>query len=99
MDLMRHKDSVDEIVKTGKAIMDSKNQEERDILKVKICQSLRILFLYVRNKSKFVVFFCFRTGQDSVSLGKVWCCQSAKLGTLSPAGTSSVSCRSILGNP
>ncbi|XP_076019188.1 dystonin isoform X10 [Genypterus blacodes] len=35
MDIMRHKDSVDEIVKTGKAIMDSKNQEERDILMAK----------------------------------------------------------------
>ncbi|KAF7667067.1 hypothetical protein LDENG_00080080 [Lucifuga dentata] len=35
MDIMRHKDSVDEIVKTGKAIMDSKNQEEREVLKAK----------------------------------------------------------------
>ena len=34
MDIMRHKDSVDELVKTGKAIMDSKNPEEKEILKV-----------------------------------------------------------------
>lgn len=35
MDIMRHKDAVDEIVKTGKAIMNSKNPEEKEILKVK----------------------------------------------------------------
>ncbi|XP_029926299.1 dystonin isoform X3 [Myripristis murdjan] len=35
MDIMRHKDAVDEIVKTGKAIMNSKNQEEKEILKAK----------------------------------------------------------------
>lgn len=35
MDIMRHKDAVDEIVKTGKAIMTSKNPEEKEILKVR----------------------------------------------------------------
>ncbi|KAJ3610723.1 hypothetical protein NHX12_022814 [Muraenolepis orangiensis] len=35
MDVMRHKDSVDELVKTGKAIMHSKNPEEKEILKAK----------------------------------------------------------------
>lgn len=35
MDIMRHKDAVDEIVKTGKAIMNSKKPEEKEILKVK----------------------------------------------------------------
>ncbi|KAM3862819.1 dystonin [Diretmus argenteus] len=34
MDIMRHKDAVDEIVKTGKAIM-SKKQEEKEVLKAK----------------------------------------------------------------
>uniref|UniRef100_A0A8C4Z269 Dystonin n=1 Tax=Gadus morhua TaxID=8049 RepID=A0A8C4Z269_GADMO len=32
MDIMRHKDSVDELVKTGKAIMDSKSPEEKEAL-------------------------------------------------------------------
>lgn len=35
MDIMRQKDAVDEIVKTGKAIMTSKNPEEKEILKVR----------------------------------------------------------------
>ncbi|XP_070772625.1 dystonin [Enoplosus armatus] len=35
MDIMRHKDAVDDIVKTGKAIMNSKNPEEKEILKAK----------------------------------------------------------------
>ncbi|KAG7511563.1 dystonin isoform X3 [Solea senegalensis] len=35
MDIMRHKDAVDEIVKTGKAIMSSKKPEEKDILEAK----------------------------------------------------------------
>ncbi|TMS04779.1 hypothetical protein E3U43_009936 [Larimichthys crocea] len=35
MDIMRHKDAVDNIVKTGKAIMNSKNPEEKEILKAK----------------------------------------------------------------
>ncbi|XP_036979883.1 dystonin isoform X15 [Acanthopagrus latus] len=35
MDIMRHKDAVDEIVKTGMAIMNSKNPEEKEILKAK----------------------------------------------------------------
>ena len=34
MDIMRHKDSVDELVKTGKAIMDSKSPEEKEVLQV-----------------------------------------------------------------
>ncbi|XP_035519853.1 dystonin isoform X9 [Morone saxatilis] len=36
MDIMRHKDAVDDIVKTGKAIMNSKNPEEKEILKAKM---------------------------------------------------------------
>ncbi|KAM9345301.1 dystonin [Symphorus nematophorus] len=35
MDIMRHKDAVDDIVKTGKAIMNSKNPEEKEILQAK----------------------------------------------------------------
>uniref|UniRef100_A0A8D3BLF9 Dystonin n=1 Tax=Scophthalmus maximus TaxID=52904 RepID=A0A8D3BLF9_SCOMX len=35
MDVMRHKDAVDEIVKNGKAIMNSKNPEEKEKLKAK----------------------------------------------------------------
>ncbi|XP_078477699.1 LOW QUALITY PROTEIN: dystonin-like, partial [Lampetra planeri] len=35
MDIMRHKDAVDEIVRTGRAIMNSKNPEEKDVLKAK----------------------------------------------------------------
>lgn len=35
MDIMRHKDAVDEIVKTGKAIMNIKNPEEKEVVKVK----------------------------------------------------------------
>lgn len=34
MDIMRHKDAVDDIVKTGKCIMTSKIPEEKEILKV-----------------------------------------------------------------
>ncbi|XP_045078903.1 LOW QUALITY PROTEIN: dystonin [Coregonus clupeaformis] len=36
MDIMRHKDAVDEIVKTGEAIMNIKDEEEKQALKVKI---------------------------------------------------------------
>ncbi|XP_042357965.1 dystonin isoform X19 [Plectropomus leopardus] len=35
MDIMRHKDAVDDIVKTGKAIMNSKKPEEKEILKAR----------------------------------------------------------------
>lgn len=35
MDIMRHKDAVDDIVKTGEAIMNSKSPEEKAVLKVK----------------------------------------------------------------
>ncbi|XP_040905346.1 dystonin isoform X2 [Toxotes jaculatrix] len=35
MDIMRHKDAVDEIVKTGKVVMNNKNPEEKEILKAK----------------------------------------------------------------
>ncbi|XP_076598905.1 dystonin isoform X4 [Chaetodon auriga] len=35
MDIMRHKDAVDDIVKTGKAIMNSKNPAEKEVLKAK----------------------------------------------------------------
>ena len=34
MDIMRHKDSVDSIVKTGEAIMSSKDEMEKQALKV-----------------------------------------------------------------
>lgn len=34
MDIMRHKDAVDDIVKTGKSIMNSKTPEEKEMLKV-----------------------------------------------------------------
>ncbi|XP_032397348.1 dystonin isoform X26 [Etheostoma spectabile] len=35
MDIMRHKDAVDNIVKSGKAIMNTKNPEEKEILKAR----------------------------------------------------------------
>ncbi|XP_037638587.1 dystonin isoform X6 [Sebastes umbrosus] len=35
MDIMRHKDAVDDIIKTGEAIMNSKNPEEKEILKAR----------------------------------------------------------------
>ena len=35
MDIMRHKDAVDDIVKTGQAIMNSKDEDEKQALKVK----------------------------------------------------------------
>uniref|UniRef100_A0A8C9ZXZ2 Dystonin n=1 Tax=Sander lucioperca TaxID=283035 RepID=A0A8C9ZXZ2_SANLU len=38
MDIMRHKDAVDDIVKTGKAIMNTKNPEEKEILKTLLDQ-------------------------------------------------------------
>lgn len=34
MDIMRHKDAVDSIVKTGKALLNSKSADEKEILKV-----------------------------------------------------------------
>lgn len=34
MDIMRHKDAVDQIVKTGKAIMNSKTPEGKEAMKV-----------------------------------------------------------------
>ncbi|XP_055745840.1 dystonin-like isoform X11 [Salvelinus fontinalis] len=36
MDIMRHKDAVDGVVKTGQAIMNSKDEEEKQALKAKI---------------------------------------------------------------
>ncbi|XP_056291894.1 dystonin isoform X13 [Pseudoliparis swirei] len=36
MDIMRHKDAVDDIVKTGKAILNSNNPEEKEMLKARI---------------------------------------------------------------
>ncbi|XDV50941.1 hypothetical protein PO909_019905 [Leuciscus waleckii] len=36
MDIMRHKDAVDDIVKTGEAIMNSKDEAEKQVLKVKL---------------------------------------------------------------
>ncbi|XP_073776575.1 dystonin isoform X31 [Danio rerio] len=36
MDIMRHKDAVDDIVKTGEAIMNSKDEAEKQALKVKL---------------------------------------------------------------
>lgn len=43
MDIMRHKDAVDQIVKTGEAIMNSKDQEEKQALKVKKYHNIRLL--------------------------------------------------------
>lgn len=34
MDIMRHKDAVDDIVKTGKALLNSKSADEKKILMV-----------------------------------------------------------------
>lgn len=34
MDIMRHKDAVDDIVKTGKALLNSKSADEKAILMV-----------------------------------------------------------------
>lgn len=36
MDIMRHKDAVDDIVKTGEAIMNSKDEAEKQALRVNI---------------------------------------------------------------
>ncbi|KAK7140737.1 hypothetical protein R3I94_013117 [Phoxinus phoxinus] len=36
MDIMRHKDAVDDIVKTGEAIMNSKDEAEKQVLRVKL---------------------------------------------------------------
>lgn len=36
MDIMRHKDAVDDITKTGEAIMTTKDETEKQALKVKI---------------------------------------------------------------
>lgn len=43
MDIMRHKDAVDDIVKTGKALVSSKSADEKEILKV-------IFILYLEYK-------------------------------------------------
>lgn len=45
MDIMRHKDAVDEIVKTGKCVMDSKTPEEKEILKVGSIFTIRETFI------------------------------------------------------
>lgn len=34
MDIMRHKDAVDDIVKTGKALINSKSADEKEIIMV-----------------------------------------------------------------
>ncbi len=34
MDIMRHKDAVDDIVKTGEAIMNNKDESEKQALRV-----------------------------------------------------------------
>lgn len=34
MDIMRHKDAVDDIVKTGKALLNSKSADEKEFLMV-----------------------------------------------------------------
>lgn len=36
MDIMRHKDAVDDITKTGEALMTSKNDSEKQALRVNI---------------------------------------------------------------
>lgn len=52
MDIMRHKDAVDEIVKTGKAIMSSKNPEEKEMLKVrKYISDLKHFFIEKMRRS------------------------------------------------
>lgn len=97
MDIMRHKDAVDAIVKTGKAIMNSKSPEEKEIQKVifSFC-NLNILFTqYVLNVK---VLLGFQSGQDSDSLGEVRYRQSAELRALSAAGASPVPRRSVLGD-
>lgn len=48
MDIMKHKDAVDEIVKTGKAIMSSKNPEEKEALKV-MCVYKYTYFLFIKS--------------------------------------------------
>lgn len=41
MDIMRHKDAVDDLVKTGKALVNSKSAEEKDILLVIVLSSVQ----------------------------------------------------------
>lgn len=104
MDIMKQKDTVDEIVKTGKAIMSSKNPEEKEALKVKYCVlfSTQLLkWYYLCTKAKYavvVVFLFFLSGQDPGSLGKVQCCQSAEFRALTPAGASAVTGWPVLGD-
>lgn len=95
---MRHKDAVDEIVKTGKAIMSSKNPEEKEMLKVrKYISDLKHFFIEkMRRSSKDLLGF--QSGQDPDSPGEVRCCQSAEFGALSAAGASPVSGHSVLGD-
>lgn len=45
MDIMRHKDAVDDIVKTGEAIMNNKDEAEKQALRVNKRQCIKKLSL------------------------------------------------------
>lgn len=100
MDIMRHKDSVDAIVKTGKAIMNSKSPEEKEILKVNfsICNLKLRTFYSISMCANVKDLLGFQSGQDSDALGEVRYRESAELRALSAAGASPVSRWSVLGD-
>lgn len=53
MDIMRHKDAVDDIAKTGEAIMTAKDETEKQALKVKINVNVN------KYKKKCIITGCF----------------------------------------
>lgn len=97
MDIMRHKDAVDDVVKTGKCIMSSKSPKEKEILKVGIIFNIRQTFITDKCICETKPFGSL-SGKDSDSLGRVRRCQSAELRALSAAGTSSFAGLSVLGD-
>lgn len=109
MDIMKHKDAVDEIVKTGKAIMSSKNPGEKEALKVIYKYIYITLYMYIyisffniiigRQKLEILLlYFSLKSGQDRESFGEIRHCQSAEFRALSPAGASAVSGWAVLGD-
>lgn len=72
MDIMRHKDAVDDIVKTGKALMNSKSADEKEILKVIFILYLELFRIYLDlHKLRDLLFG--NSAQDSDSPGQVRC--------------------------
>lgn len=78
MDIMRHKDAVDDIVKTGKSIMNSKTPEEKEMLKVGYIFTVMSALIMDKCARK-VKYFGPLSGKDPESLGGVRRRQSAEL--------------------